>query len=414
MERVQKNNNQERNNTPEQSAFPAMIQFKDNRSENTAQLKAQEMANQPIQRKANKTGMPDNLKSGIENLSGMDMSDVKVHYNSPQPTQLQAHAFAQGNQIHIASGQEKHLPHEAWHVVQQKQGRVSPTKQLKDKVNINDDAGLEKEADVMGAKALQMKPKENINYMKQDFGFTDNRPEAIVQRQMHNMVKKAYKNSSQIISSHAILQRFAVPPGLKELESEVNKVSSDIQKTTLSDGSGGGNQLYGSKEWANDTYWAANRKLDEWNLVKELVADGTNVNDAAHIGFGINDTKEADGVGYDAKNNVGIAGENKIVSGGFPQVVENINSALSQLTEGVRANQYNGVPLIARVKISKDSEAFKHLNGMSPSVKKAMVTRWKNRRNNAYKEGLTNWKGKSSLRLWILTENDVLFDETIP
>lgn len=109
-----------------------------------------------VQRKANNTGLPDKLKSGIENLSGHSMDDVKVHYNSSKPAQLNAHAFAQGSSIHIASGQEKHLAHEAWHVVQQKQGRVKPTKQLKSKVNINDDVGLEKEADVMGAKALQM------------------------------------------------------------------------------------------------------------------------------------------------------------------------------------------------------------------------------------------------------------------
>jgi hypothetical protein len=110
-----------------------------------------------IQKKENKTGLPDNLKSGIENLSGMDISDVKVHYNSPQPAQLNAHAFAQGNQIHVATGQEKHLAHEAWHVVQQKQGRVKPTKQLKSTVAINDDVRLEREADVMGAKAMQLK-----------------------------------------------------------------------------------------------------------------------------------------------------------------------------------------------------------------------------------------------------------------
>ena len=80
-----------------------------------------------LQRKVNKTGLPNNLKSGIENLSGHSMDDVKVHYNSDKPTQLNAHAYAQGTDIHIASGQEKHLPHEAWHVVQQKQGRVKPT-----------------------------------------------------------------------------------------------------------------------------------------------------------------------------------------------------------------------------------------------------------------------------------------------
>lgn len=55
------------------------------------------------------------------------MVDVKVHYNSPRPAQLQAHALAQGDNIHPAAGQERHLPHEVWHVVQQKQGRVKPT-----------------------------------------------------------------------------------------------------------------------------------------------------------------------------------------------------------------------------------------------------------------------------------------------
>ena len=100
-------------------------------------------------------GLPGNLKSGIENLSGYSMDDVSVHYNSSKPAQLQALAYAQGTDIHIAPGQEKHLPHEAWHVAQQKQGRVKPTMQMKVGVPVNDDAGLENEADVMGAKALQ-------------------------------------------------------------------------------------------------------------------------------------------------------------------------------------------------------------------------------------------------------------------
>lgn len=103
---------------------------------------------------ANDTGLPDLLKSGIENLSGYFMDDVKVYYNSGKPAQLQAHAFAQGTDIHLGSGQENHLPHEARHVVQQKQGRVKPTLQVKGGANVNDDELLEREADVMGAKAL--------------------------------------------------------------------------------------------------------------------------------------------------------------------------------------------------------------------------------------------------------------------
>ena len=103
-----------------------------------------------------RTGLPDGLKSGIESLSGISMDNVKVHYNSSQPAQLNALAYAQGSDIHVAPGQEQHLPHEAWHVVQQAQGRVKPTMQMKDGVPVNDDEGLEHEADVMGARAADV------------------------------------------------------------------------------------------------------------------------------------------------------------------------------------------------------------------------------------------------------------------
>ena len=105
--------------------------------------------------KPNETGLPDNLKTGVEHLSGFSMDDVKVHYNSSAPAQLQALAYAQGPDIHLAPGQERHLPHEAWHVVQQKQARVKAIKQFRGKTAINDDVSLEHEADMMGAKALQ-------------------------------------------------------------------------------------------------------------------------------------------------------------------------------------------------------------------------------------------------------------------
>ncbi|MEQ8849455.1 DUF4157 domain-containing protein [Botrimarina sp.] len=105
----------------------------------------------PGSRQPSKTGLPNDLRAGIESMTGLDMNDVRVHYNSDKPAQLNAHAYAQGSDIHIAPGQEKHLPHEAWHVVQQKQGRVSPTKMFKScSTPVNDDSGLEREADVMG------------------------------------------------------------------------------------------------------------------------------------------------------------------------------------------------------------------------------------------------------------------------
>lgn len=108
----------------------------------------------PVETEPNPTGLPDNLKAGVESLSGYSLAAVRVHYDSPEPAQFDALAYTQGTEIHVAPGQEKFLPHEAWHVVQQMQGRVSPTRQMKGGVPVNEDAGLEQEADRRGAKAL--------------------------------------------------------------------------------------------------------------------------------------------------------------------------------------------------------------------------------------------------------------------
>lgn len=102
---------------------------------------------------APRSGLPGPLRSGVESLSGLSMAHVRVHYNSAQPAQLNALAYARGSDIHLGPGQEQHLPHEAWHVVQQAQGRVAPTLQMKDGMSLNDDAALEHEADAMGARA---------------------------------------------------------------------------------------------------------------------------------------------------------------------------------------------------------------------------------------------------------------------
>ena len=104
------------------------------------------------QQKPNNTGLPDNLKAGVESLSGFSMDDVKVHYNSSQPATVQALAYTQGTDIHVAPGQERHLPHEAWHVAQQLAGRVEPTTEVGG-MPVNDNTDLEHEADVMGARA---------------------------------------------------------------------------------------------------------------------------------------------------------------------------------------------------------------------------------------------------------------------
>jgi hypothetical protein len=123
----------------------------------------------PAARQSNgNTGLPDDLKTGIEQLSGYSLDEVSVHYNSSEPARLNALAYAQGTDIHLAPGQEEHLPHEAWHVVQQMQGRVEPMLQLNGDILINDDKGLEREADLAAAhvssgQAIDSVPHEKTN-----------------------------------------------------------------------------------------------------------------------------------------------------------------------------------------------------------------------------------------------------------
>mgnify|MGYP000713085608 FL=1 len=102
--------------------------------------------------KKNETGMSDHLKEGIEDLSGYSMDDMRAHYNSDKPATVQALAYTQGTDIHVAPGQEQHLPHEAWHVAQQMSGRVEPTTEVGG-MPVNDNEDLEREADVMSARA---------------------------------------------------------------------------------------------------------------------------------------------------------------------------------------------------------------------------------------------------------------------
>jgi hypothetical protein len=99
--------------------------------------------------------LPASLRRGLETLSGVDLSGVRVHHNSTSPTDWNALAYTQGRDIHLTSGAEPHLPHEAWHAVQQLSGRARPNASDSE---INDDPALEAEADRMGARAASAAP----------------------------------------------------------------------------------------------------------------------------------------------------------------------------------------------------------------------------------------------------------------
>lgn len=180
--------------------------------------------------KPNNTGLPDNLKSGIESLSGMSMDHVKVHYNSAQPAQLNAHAYAQGSEIHVAPGQEQHLPHEAWHVVQQAQGRVRPTMQMKGEVQVNDDKGLEAEADVMGGRAQQLMATQNTRLDRPtQLQESENGKFGKVVQRIVKIMKKEYKVQSTMLKE---LRKYNQKKTVKRLRAGIaDLVKLDVESS---------------------------------------------------------------------------------------------------------------------------------------------------------------------------------------
>ncbi|MEO8541124.1 MAG: DUF4157 domain-containing protein [bacterium] len=115
--------------------------------------------NRAISRRiAEDEALPRDLRSRMEGLSGYALGDVRVHRGSSEPARMDALAFTQGSTIHLGSGQDEHLAHEAWHVVQQKQGRVPTTGEV-DGRPLNHTTALEAEADAMGERAMASETK---------------------------------------------------------------------------------------------------------------------------------------------------------------------------------------------------------------------------------------------------------------
>jgi hypothetical protein len=125
----------------------------------------------------------------------MSLDDVKVHRNSDKPAQLQAYAYAyaQGSDIHLGPGQEKYLPHELGHVIQQKENRVKFTVQIKGKVNVNDDNGLENRTTT---EALR---HEKYLFLTKSEPYHNNNPLHLLVSTVETLISKENTNWAQYI-----------------------------------------------------------------------------------------------------------------------------------------------------------------------------------------------------------------------
>lgn len=113
------------------------------------------MADEPRERPLlapHPNALPAALRAELESMSGHDRSGVQIHTNSAFPAPVDALAYTQGRNIHLAPGQGHYHPHEDWHVAQQMTGRVQTTVD-ENCGALNDNATLEREADLMGRRA---------------------------------------------------------------------------------------------------------------------------------------------------------------------------------------------------------------------------------------------------------------------
>lgn len=102
----------------------------------------------------------ENVKQLTNGQVDLHASGAKVQetsQNDPRLKNVGARSLAAGGQALI--GDKRDRGHEIWHLAQQAQRRVQPTTTVNGQA-VNDNPALEKEADVMGAKVMQNKPKE--------------------------------------------------------------------------------------------------------------------------------------------------------------------------------------------------------------------------------------------------------------
>ncbi|AOX01996.1 hypothetical protein BJP34_23485 [Moorena producens PAL-8-15-08-1] len=246
----------------------------------------------PVQRQEdkreteNKTGLPDHLKEGIERLSGYNLSGVRVNYNSPKPAQLNAHAYTQGQSIEVAPGQERHVPHEAWHVVQQMQGRVKEEFKMNG-VKVNGNRELEREADAMGGRAEKSKLKlHRSTEGKKQRRFPTSRNIRNFKTRMTKICKKDNSDNQEQL----IVQRVNI--GDKEIKS--NSTIEDIKSALKWNGFqiGLNNNALNKNEW-KELLNELNELIDKQNQEKEELLN-TIIEDIEWIIQGLEDKEGQD------------------------------------------------------------------------------------------------------------------------
>jgi len=183
----------------------------------------------PVQLKQSETSdqkeLPKQLETGVEQLSGLDMENVKVNFNSLKPSELGAAAYAQGSDIHLGPEQEKHLPLEAWHVVKQKKGTIKSTGTING-TSINEEGNLENEADQVGIKAQGLGNNTALIIQKVSLNVKDKR---IIQKQEpETKVEPIPEVALEAAPDMALIWKIEKYRGLVDMAKNAQSIVNDV------------------------------------------------------------------------------------------------------------------------------------------------------------------------------------------
>ena len=196
------------------------------------------------------TKLPEDVQAKMENSFGTNFSNVNIHQNDDSANQMGALAYTQGDHVHFAPGQynpntqggQELLGHELTHVVQQREGRVQPTKQGKG-LPINDNPALENEADVMGKQAVQGKSAdinsnenvENINSFNPDFP-EHAQGDIIVKENSTIYITKVYSEAGDYYSGSYYDTFWSIAKRCNTNTENIRKLNPDVNPERLMQG----------------------------------------------------------------------------------------------------------------------------------------------------------------------------------
>jgi hypothetical protein len=260
-------------------------------------------------------GLDAPIKEKMETAFGADLSSVRVHEDG-EAAKMGAQAFTRGSDLHFAPGQyqpdtargQELIGHELAHVVQQSEGRVAASFQAKG-LAVNDDPGLEAEADAIGARAARGERVADLGgadvgagfssiaqcYLdqkiaKKDWRVADDLSIAIRQDTSkpaygsHNFFAEAslIKSSSAILKAQTSrLELTAAAETMSVTDGKSTKTLHRVEPKNNRDGTSGNDKGATGMQWPDDCGYAANAVMQGNTKTKAVYSDADTEKKAA-------------------------------------------------------------------------------------------------------------------------------------